>query len=105
MRPSSHDLCKAAIGAQRNGRSETHSSMQFARPAIAGNWFGVILASIVVLPLLAGCGGGGAKSETQVRTTTVSKGQALIDLKKALDEGAMTQSEYERARAEVLKEQ
>lgn len=54
--------------------------------------------------LLAGCGGGGAKSETQVQNTTVSKGQALIDLKKALDAGAISQSEYEKQRKIILNE-
>jgi len=50
---------------------------------------------------LSGCGGGGAKAD--VRATTVSKGQELQDLKKALDSGAITQQEYERLRDEVIK--
>lgn len=35
--------------------------------------------------------------------TTTTKGQQLIDLKKALDTGAMTQDEYERERQRILK--
>jgi hypothetical protein len=65
-----------------------------------------LLTSLVIMPLLAACGGGGADSETEidVRNTTVSKGQALIDLKKALDAGAMSKTEYNRAKAAVLEE-
>jgi hypothetical protein len=53
---------------------------------------------------LGGCGGGGATSDTQIQNTTVSKGQALIDLKRAYDGGAMSQSEYERERKRVLEQ-
>lgn len=60
---------------------------------------GLLLAVSVTL---AGCGGGGAESETQVKNTTVSKGQALIDLKHAYDVGAISESEYERERDAVL---
>jgi hypothetical protein len=49
---------------------------------------------------LAACGGGGAEIKSEI--TTTSKGQQLIDLKKALDSGAMTQTEYERERGKVL---
>ena len=56
-----------------------------------------LLASLL---LLAACGGGG--SETQVTNTTVSTGQQLIDLKKALDAGAITQDEYNDARDKIL---
>jgi hypothetical protein len=52
--------------------------------------------------LLAGCGGGGADST--VNNTTVSKGQALIDLKKAYDSGAISEREYEKQREKILDE-
>ena len=56
---------------------------------------------MLALPLgVAACGGGGADVRTS--TTTVSKGQELTDLKKALDSGAITQKEYEKLREEVL---
>ena len=52
--------------------------------------------------LLAGCGGG----DTYVRvqgTTTISKGQELTDLQRALDAGAISQADYEKVRAKILK--
>ena len=52
--------------------------------------------------LLAGCGGGGADST--VNNTTVSKGQALIDLQKAYQAGAMTEREYNKERERILEE-
>ena len=49
---------------------------------------------------LAGCGGGGAEVRSEMTTTTT--GQQLIDLKKALDIGAMTEDEYDREREKVV---
>jgi hypothetical protein len=66
----------------------------------------LIAISVVTMTLfgLAGCGGGGAKSRTDVTNTTVSKGQQLIDLKKALDSGAISKSDYERQRKRILEQ-
>ena len=50
--------------------------------------------------LLTACGGGGAHVKSEV--TTVSKGQQLIDLKKAVDDGAITQEEYATEKANIL---
>jgi hypothetical protein len=61
-------------------------------------------ALLLAATLLAGCGGGGATSETAVTNTTVSKGQQLIDLKAALDAGAITPQEYARERERILDE-
>ena len=60
---------------------------------------GVALSSAL---MLAGCGGGGADSTVQ--NTTISKGQALIDLKKAYDAGAISEREYEKQREQILDE-
>ncbi|GAB2177357.1 SHOCT domain-containing protein [Dongia sp. agr-C8] len=59
----------------------------------------IALSSLLMLP---GCGGGGADST--VNNTTVSKGQALIDLKKAYDAGAISEREYEKQRQKILDE-
>lgn len=61
------------------------------------------LSSILILSLAAvsACGGGGAKTTTTVSTTTT--GQELTDLKAALDSGAISSSEYEKKRKEILK--
>ncbi len=62
-----------------------------------------ILTALVVSTLafgLTACGGGGATSATAITTTTT--GQQLIDLKNALDNGAITQGEYQRQRAKIL---
>lgn len=48
----------------------------------------------------AACGGGGAEVKSEVSTTTT--GQQLIDLKKALDAGAINQQEYEKERQKIL---
>lgn len=63
----------------------------------------VSMAFLLVLAVAA-CGGGGAQSDTDIKNTTVSRGQALMDLKRAYDSGAMSQSEYERERQRVLDE-
>jgi hypothetical protein len=49
-----------------------------------------------------GCGGGGAKVQSEITTTT--KGQQLLDLKKAFDSGAMNAKEYEEQRKKVLED-
>ncbi len=61
--------------------------------------FAVVLASVMAV-MLTGCGGGGANVRSEV--TTVSKGQQLIDLKKALGDGAITQDEYDKEKSKIL---
>jgi outer membrane murein-binding lipoprotein Lpp len=56
-------------------------------------------ALVLAVSLLAGCGGG---AEVKTTTTTVSVGQQLIDLKKARDSGSMTQSEYDKAKKQLI---
>ena len=65
--------------------------------------FLVVIFSAVIL---AGCCGGG-KKETKVinqPAKTTTKGQELQDLKKAKDQGAISEKEYEEAKKKVLKE-
>jgi hypothetical protein len=58
------------------------------------------IAAACLLPL-AGCGG---DTNVQVQgTTTISKGQELQDLQRALSEGAITQSEYDSLRTKIMR--
>lgn len=61
----------------------------------------IVPAALAALVLLAGCGG-----DTNVRvegSTSISKGQELTDLQRALNEGAITQSEYDTLRSRIMK--
>ncbi len=60
----------------------------------------LLIVCAVLIGGLAACGGGGADIKSEVTTTTV--GQQLLDLKKALDAGAITQKEYEAERKKIL---
>ena len=60
----------------------------------------VAVTCFVLAVPLAGCGGGGAETSQNIRTTTT--GQELTDLKNAYDAGAITQEEYEEEREEIL---
>lgn len=62
----------------------------------------LVLLAVCGLLLLgaAACGGGGAEVRSEVSTTTT--GQQLIDLKKALDSGAINQKEYDQERKKIL---
>lgn len=59
-----------------------------------------IAAILSVTLALGGCGGGG---KTTVKNESTTTGQQLIDLKKAYEEGAIDESEYERQRKKILK--
>ena len=61
---------------------------------LVGAVCGLLLFGVVA------CGGGGADVRSEVSTTTT--GQQLMDLKKALDSGAMTQKEYDQERKKIL---
>jgi hypothetical protein len=61
-----------------------------------------LICAMAVALALASCGGGGSESSTSVENTTVSKGQQLMDLKHALDAGAISQSDYNSQRAKIL---
>jgi hypothetical protein len=59
-----------------------------------------LVAGLFVLGALSGCGGGGADVKSDISTTTT--GQELMDLKKAYESGAISESEYERERKKIL---
>jgi hypothetical protein len=52
--------------------------------------------------VLAGCGSSSKANVTVTGTTTISTGQELIDLKRALDEGAISQRDYDKVRKIIL---
>lgn len=59
-----------------------------------------ITAMLTLLLLLGGCWND--NRGIAIRLGDVSIGQQLIDLKAALDQGAMTQAEYETVRARLV---
>jgi hypothetical protein len=54
---------------------------------------------LAVALLLGGCWNGGNQN---IRLGDVSLGQQLIDLKTALDQGAVTESEYQQLRTSLI---
>jgi hypothetical protein len=61
----------------------------------------VILAALIGFASLAGCGGGDANVKVQ-GTTTITTGQELQDLQRALAEGAITQNEFDTIKKALL---
>lgn len=62
----------------------------------------LIIAALVGFASLAGCGGGDANVKVQ-GTTTITTGQELQDLQRAMAEGAITQEEYDTLKKALLK--
>lgn len=63
----------------------------------------IVLTALVALfaaGSLTACGGGGATVKSEITTTT--RGQQLVDLKKAFDDGAITEDEYKTEKSRVL---
>ena len=58
----------------------------------------VAAAAMGVSVLAAGCGG----NEVMQPTVSVSVGQQLIDLKKARDSGALSESDYQRQKDRLI---
>jgi hypothetical protein len=61
----------------------------------------LLIAALLVFAFLSGCG-----SDTTVKvqgSTTISKGQELTDLQRAMDEGILSQEEYDTVRTKILK--
>lgn len=61
----------------------------------------LIIAALVGFASLAGCGGGDANVKVQ-GTTTITTGQELQDLQRALTEGAINQNEYDTIKKALL---
>jgi hypothetical protein len=58
-------------------------------------------AAALAAALLAGCGSD--QYVTVSGSTTISKGQELTDLQRALNEGAITQAEYNSLREKIMR--
>lgn len=52
--------------------------------------------------MLPACGGGGAKSNTSQSINNTTKGQELMDLKRAYDQGIISEREYNKQKERVL---
>ncbi len=64
-----------------------------------------ILFLVLALVSLAGCcGGRGSTVETKSITTTKSLGDELIDLKKAYESGAITESQYDELKKKTIEQ-
>jgi hypothetical protein len=61
----------------------------------------LLICSLFLCASLTNCGGGGAKVESNMSTQTL--GQQLIDLDKAFKEGVLTEKEYKKSKAALLK--
>lgn len=61
-----------------------------------------LICSVIVLSTsLGGCGGGGARTNVKATSTTV--GQELMDLEKAYKDGIITEKEYHSQKKKILK--
>ena len=60
------------------------------------------LMSIIVCGLLAGCAWSIGDGKDHAVTKQPTRGQELIDLKKARDQGAITPEEYENQKKQIL---
>jgi hypothetical protein len=60
---------------------------------------GLLAGGVLVALMLTGCGG---TTEVVQPSVNVSVGQQLIDLKKARDAGALTESEFQRQKEQLI---
>ncbi len=67
-----------------------------------GKWTALVTAATLLGVLASGCAwqiGGDKKGPTEARPT---RGQELVDLKKARDQGAVSEEEYQAQRNKIL---
>jgi len=62
----------------------------------------LLVGALTACVAVAGCGSSSKANVTVTGTTTVSTGQELIDLKRALDEGAISQRDYDKVHKILL---
>jgi hypothetical protein len=63
----------------------------------------LVAAAIATCVMTTGCISRSRSEVTVTGTTSVSKGQELIDLQRALEAGAISQGDYEKVRAKIMK--
>ena len=63
----------------------------------------IIALGVAACLTLTGCVSSSKTKVTVAGTTTISKGQELTDLQRALDAGAISQSDYDSVRSKLLK--
>ncbi len=63
-----------------------------------------LLVVTVVALGLAGCGGGGAKVQTEQSTYSTTLGKELQDLDDAYKKGLLTQEQYENAKKKLIEQ-
>lgn len=61
-----------------------------------------VVAGLTLVLLLAACGSSSRSVVTVQDATSITKGQELVDLQRALNEGAITPREYERVRQVIM---
>lgn len=61
-----------------------------------------LAAGLTLVLLLAACSSSSRSVVTVQDATSITKGQELVDLQRALNEGALTQREYERVRMVIM---
>nr|WP_295074720.1 SHOCT domain-containing protein [uncultured Roseateles sp.] len=62
-----------------------------------------LLAAGILAAGLAGCASSSRSTVTVQDSTKITKGQELVDLQRALDQGAITQGEFEELRQVILR--
>jgi hypothetical protein len=63
----------------------------------------ILATALIACAVLTGCGSSSRANVTVTGTTTISKGQELIDLQRALDSGAISKADYDTVRAKILR--
>jgi hypothetical protein len=63
----------------------------------------VAALAIAACVMTTGCVSRSRAEVTVTGTTTISKGQELTDLQRALEAGAISQADYAKVRAKILK--
>jgi hypothetical protein len=63
-----------------------------------------LVVAVLLGSLIAGCCGGGTtvKSTTPVNVSTIPVGQQLIELQKAYESGAISESEYKKLKQDAI---